>query len=119
MKEGKETFEHKVYDREFVFSKTVKTGRRTYFFDVKTSKVNDLYLTITESKKRLNHDGSFFYEKYKIFLLKEDFESFAEGLKEVINYINLSGTAVHSEESTDEKWKKEFSEVKIEDLENK
>ncbi len=72
---------------EDVFSKPVKAGKRTYFFDVKATKGNDYYLTITESKRKIEHDGSFTYDKHKIFLYKEDFEKFVEGLEEVIGYI--------------------------------
>ncbi|MCF8453170.1 MAG: PUR family DNA/RNA-binding protein [Pedobacter sp.] len=75
-------FENK--EREEVFSKKVRAGKRTYFFDVKATRSNDYYVTVTESKKRLE-DGVFI--KHKIFLYKEDFEKFAEGLKETIDYI--------------------------------
>jgi len=71
-------------EREEVFSKKVRAGKRTYFFDVKATRSNDYYVTITESKKRLE-DGVFI--KHKIFLYKEDFEKFAEGLKETVDYI--------------------------------
>ena len=75
-------------DSDDVFSKPVRAGKRTYFFDVKsTREQKDYYLTITESKKRTNSDGSFSYDKHKIFLYKEDFEKFSEGLAEVIDYI--------------------------------
>ena len=71
-----------------VFSKPVRAGKRTYFFDVKSTKGNkDFYLTITESKRRTGQDGTFTYDKHKIFLYKEDFEKFREGLDEVIEYI--------------------------------
>jgi hypothetical protein len=71
-----------------VYSKPVRAGKRTYFFDVKSTKGNkDFYLTITESKRRTERDGSFTYDKHKIFLYKEDFEKFREGLDEVIEYI--------------------------------
>ncbi len=71
-------------EREEVFSKKVRAGKRTYFFDVKSTRSNDYYITVTESKKRLE-DGVFV--KHKIFLYKEDFEKFAEGLKETVDYI--------------------------------
>ena len=71
-------------EREEVFSKKVRAGKRTYFFDVKATRSNDYYITLTESKKRLE-DGVFI--KHKVFLYKEDFEKFAEGLKESIDYI--------------------------------
>ncbi len=70
-----------------VFSKPVRAGKRTYFFDVKATKSNDYYLTITESKRRMEKDGRFVYDKHKIFLYKEDFEKFTEGLEEVIKFI--------------------------------
>jgi len=75
-------FENK--EREEVFSKKVRAGKRTYFFDVKATRSNDYYVTITESKKRFE-DGQFI--KHKIFLYKEDFEKFAEGLSDVVEYI--------------------------------
>lgn len=74
-------------EKEEIFSNAVRAGKRTYFFDVKATKRNDYYLTITESKKRYNKDGRFFYEKHKIFLYKEDFDKFIEGLEDVIDYI--------------------------------
>ena len=71
-----------------IFSKSVRAGKRTYFFDVKETKSGEYYITLTESKKRLNgENGKFFYEKHKLFLCKEDFEKFSEGLKDVIDYI--------------------------------
>ena len=73
---------------EDVFSKPVRAGKRTYFFDVKSTRGNnDFYLTITESKRRTESDGRFTFDKHKIFLYKEDFEKFQEGLSEVIAYI--------------------------------
>jgi len=71
-------------DREEVYSKKVRAGKRTYFFDVKATRSNDYYITVTESKKRLE-DGVFI--KHKIFLYKEDFEKFSEGLLETVAYI--------------------------------
>lgn len=73
---------------EDVYSKPVRAGKRTYFFDVKATKGNnDFYLTITESKRRVRRDGSFVFDKHKIFLYKEDFEKFQEGLQEAVQYI--------------------------------
>lgn len=73
---------------EDVFSKPVRAGKRTYFFDVKATRGNnDYYLTITESKRRQERDGSFSFDKHKIFLYKEDFEKFQEGLADVVEYI--------------------------------
>ncbi|WP_423149414.1 DUF3276 family protein [Rubrolithibacter danxiaensis] len=82
-------FENK--EREEVFSKKVRAGKRTYFFDVKSTRSNDYYITVTESKKRLE-DGIFV--KHKIFLYKEDFEKFAEGLKETVDYIKANQEVV-------------------------
>ena len=70
-----------------IFSRAVRAGKRTYFFDVKATRRNDYFLTITESKKRFQKDGRFFFEKHKIFLYKEDFEKFADGFQEVIEFI--------------------------------
>ena len=78
-------------EREEVFSKKVRAGKRTYFFDVKATRSNDYYITVTESKKRLE-DGVFV--KHKIFLYKEDFEKFAEGLKDTIEYIKANQDVV-------------------------
>ncbi len=72
---------------EDVYSKPVRAGKRTYFFDVKATKGSDYYLTITESKRKIERDGRFAYDKHKIFLYKEDFEKFSTGLAEVIEYI--------------------------------
>ncbi|MCF8368014.1 MAG: PUR family DNA/RNA-binding protein [Bacteroidales bacterium] len=75
-------------DRQEIFSKTVRAGKRTYFFDVKSTRAGEYYLTITESKRRFNNDqGKFFYEKHKLFLYKEDFEKFADGLSTTIEFI--------------------------------
>ncbi len=74
-----------------IFSKAVRAGKRTYFFDVKSTKDGNLYLTVTESKRRLRHDGNgFFYEKHKVFLYKEDFIKFSDGLSEVVEYIRAN-----------------------------
>jgi hypothetical protein len=76
-------------ERKDVFSKAVRAGKRTYFFDVKATKKDEFYLTITESKKRITSDGKPVYEKHKIFLYKEDFEKFVDGLHNIIEYIKL------------------------------
>ena len=70
-----------------IYSKVVRAGKRTYFFDIKATKANDLYITLTESKKILSEDGDGSFEKHKIFLYKEDFEKFKEGLNDVLNKI--------------------------------
>lgn len=74
--------------REEIYSVSVRAGKRTYFFDVKSTRRDEFYLTITESKKRFEQDGSFHFEKHKIFLYKEDFEKFMDGLQEVVTYID-------------------------------
>jgi len=93
-------FENK--EREEVFSKKVRAGKRTYFFDVKSTRSNDYYITVTESKKRLE-DGVFV--KHKIFLYKEDFEKFAEGLKDTVDYIKAHQDVIEK--------KYEFSEQPV------
>ena len=74
-------------DKEEIYSKVLRAGRRTYFFDVRATKAGDYYLTITESKKFTNDDGSFHYKKHKIYLYKEDFNEFREILAEMTDYI--------------------------------
>lgn len=78
--------ENKPNGRDEIYSEKVKAGKRTYFFDVKSTRSNDYYLTITESKKRFNEDG-FTYEKHKIFLYKEDFNKFVEALNNTVNHV--------------------------------
>ncbi|AGY53942.1 hypothetical protein BRDCF_p1315 [Bacteroidales bacterium CF] len=100
-----------------VYSKPVRAGKRTYFFDVKATKNNDYYLTITESKRRLDRDGRFVYDKHKIFLYKEDFEKFSQGLEEIIQYIREKApimTEKNEKEGTDEVTP--FSDVNFEEL---
>lgn len=104
-------------DREEIFSKSVRAGKRTYFFDVKTTKGNDYYLTVTESKKRFTEDGKFTYEKHKLFLYKEDFEKFAEGLNEAIDFIKTAQPLTASAEKINEaKAPSNFADVNFEDL---
>ena len=74
------------YDRDEIFSKKVKAGKRTYFFDIKATRSNDYYLTITESKRKINGDN-FSYEKHKIFLYKEDFLKFVDALNESVDHV--------------------------------
>jgi len=82
MKDSESKFNQEIH------SKVVRAGKRTYFFDVKSTRNEEFYLTITESKKRFEYNGNFHYEKHKIFLYKEDFEKFAECLQNIIKYIN-------------------------------
>ena len=131
--EGKEN-----YEREEIFSKSVRAGRRTYFFDVRSTRAEDYYLTITESKKFSNDDGSAHYKKHKIYLYKEDFDEFGEAFKEVSDFIfekkgrevisnnenlntqkeNAEPSVSDSEESTadDSKDAENFSDIKFEDI---
>jgi hypothetical protein len=74
-------------DQEEIFSKVLRAGRRTYFFDVRETKASDYYLTITESKKFTNDDGTFHYKKHKIYLYKEDFSDFSSILAEMVDFI--------------------------------
>ena len=113
------------YVKEEIFTKVVRAGKRTYFFDVKATRKDDYYLTITESKKRLGKEGKVFYEKHKIFLYKEDFEKFTEGLKDAVTYIDsgkdvLTVPDLSSEvETRDEKSilaTGEFTNIEFEDL---
>ena len=84
--------------KEEVYSKVVRAGKRTYFFDVKSTKGNDLYLTLTESKKTFV-DGKESYQKHKIFLYKEDFEKFGDGLNDVLSKISeLNATGEYKTE---------------------
>ena len=91
-------------EREEIFSKVLRAGRRTYFFDVRSTKAGDYYLTLTESKKFTNDDGSFHYKKHKIYLYKEDFNEFSEILNEMTNYI----ISEKGEEVISERHQKDF-----------
>ena len=85
--------------REEIFSRTVRAGKRTYFFDVKATRSNEYYLVLTESKRRFNNEqGKFYYEKHKVFLYKEDFEKFARGLREAIEFIETGNKPEEEEE---------------------
>jgi hypothetical protein len=91
-------------DKEEIFSKVLRAGRRTYFFDVRSTKAGDYYLTITESKKFTNDDGSFHYKKHKIYLYKEDFVAFTEIMSEMTAYV----IDEKGEEVISERHKKDF-----------
>jgi hypothetical protein len=114
--------------REEIFTKIVRAGKRTYFFDVKSTRKDDYYLTITESKKRLGKEGKVFYEKHKIFLYKEDFEKFADGLRDAVAYIGdesqVPEIAVQSE-NADGRYDKndlaavEYTSIEFDDLGDK
>jgi Protein of unknown function (DUF3276). len=112
--ENNDSGDYRERSSDDVFSKPVRAGKRTYFFDVKTTKGNDYYLTITESKKRIDKDGKFAYDKHKIFLYKEDFDKFSQGLEEIINYIRErlpDGTIVERDEE-----KTPFTGLSFEDI---
>jgi len=95
-----------------IFSKVLRAGRRTYFFDVRSTRAGDYYLTITESKKFTNDDGSFHYKKHKIYLYKEDFEGFSEILNEMTGYIlDEKGEEVISERHQSDYSKEEDTEL--------
>lgn len=97
-------------EQEEIFSKVMRAGRRTYFFDVRSTKAGDFYLTITESKKFTNDDGSYHYKKHKIYLYKEDFSEFKDTLDEMIDYvIDEKGQEVISERHQKD-YKKETDE---------
>ena len=96
-------------EKEEIFSKVLRAGRRTYFFDVRATKAEDYYLTITESKKFTNDDGSFHYKKHKIYIYKEDFAEFKEILAEMTDYIiDEKGDEVISERHQKD-FKKEYN----------
>lgn len=102
-------------DQEEIFSKVLRAGRRTYFFDVRSTKAGDYYLTITESKKFTHDDGSFHYKKHKIYLYKEDFQSFREIMEEMMDYIiDEKGQEVISERHQKD-FKKAEDEEALED----
>lgn len=82
--------EKQARERDEIFSKSIRAGKRTYFLDVKSTRGNELYLTITESKKCFRKDGNYFFEKHKLFLYREDFEKFHEGFNEVVDYIKTN-----------------------------
>jgi len=100
-------------EKEEIFSKVLRAGRRTYFFDVRSTKAGDYYLTITESKKFTNDDGSFYYKKHKIYLYKEDFVAFTEIMNEMTAYvIDEKGEEVISERHQKD-YKKEYETEEV------
>ena len=128
-------------NRDEIYSKSIRAGRRTYFFDVRSTRADDFYLTITESKRDFNEDGTPFYKKHKIYLYKEDFQNFKDHLSELTDYIikergeeiiSLKEKETTSEETKIEETKEveetekkekvkeepttEFTEVNFEDL---
>ena len=113
--EGTENNKSNENNRDEVFSKAVRAGKRTYFFDVKATRADDYYLTVTESKRRFNNDGGkFFFEKHKLFLYKEDFEKFSAGLEEAIN--KIKELKLEQGEEVVEKVASEYTDVSFDDL---
>ena len=103
-------------EKEEVFSQAVKAGKRTYFFDVKETKQGDRYITITESKRKFdNEDGTFSYEKHKIFLYKEDYSKFQNALEGVIRFVETGQMPVieQDEVKSDDDFEKEFENIKF------
>lgn len=104
--------------QEEIHSKVLRAGRRTYFFDVRATKADDFYLTITESKKHTSENGSVFYKKHKIYLYKEDFEAFQEMLTEATDYIiDKRGEEVISDRHEPDFHKKHRGPIDLEDNE--
>ncbi len=115
-------------NREDIYSNAVRAGKRTYFFDAKATRNEDYYLTITESKKRYDKEGNYTFEKHKIFLYKEDFDKFSEGLMEAVEILKKANNSVSEEtlevveeiETTSEIIEglevESFSQVEFEDL---
>lgn len=129
MEEGKngETLKKK----NIIFTKTIRAGKRTYFFDVKSTRKNDLYLTITESRKRFNRfRKGFYFEQYKIFLYKEDFDKFENAFSEALEFIRShqgdeefavqeeddEGDGEEDYQSNEDKASEDYTNVDFEDL---
>ena len=107
--------------RQEIFSKVIRAGKRTYFIDVKSTRNDELYLTITESKKRFENEGKFHYEKHKLFLYKEDFDKFVDNLQDVVDYIKDKQPMDMDDEEhevavVEEDEKSGFTDVSFEDL---
>jgi Protein of unknown function (DUF3276) len=110
------TNEHDMLEKDEIFSKVLRAGRRTYFFDVRSTKADDYYITITESKKFTEEDGSFHFKKHKIYLYKEDFNAFADILDEMTSYVlNKKGEEVISERHQKD-FKKEYLDKPVEEI---
>jgi hypothetical protein len=104
-------------DRDEIYSKVIRAGKRTYFFDVKATRSEDYYLTITESKKVFDLEGNPHYEKHKIFLYKEDFDKFAMGFDEAIAFIGTIRLEAGEDDGNTPVRKDTFESVEFEDLE--
>lgn len=121
--------ENDLSEKEEIFSKVLRAGRRTYFFDVRSTKADDYYVTITESKKFTEDDGSYHFKKHKIYLYKEDFKEFTDILGEMTNFVlNQKGEEVISErhqkdykkenysDNQESKLEKNFTDVSFDDI---
>ena len=100
-------------ERRDIFSKAVRAGKRTYFFDVKATRKDEYYLTITESKKKFTPEGKPFYEKHKIFLYKEDFDKFSDGFQEVIDFLRENQGEIKTESESFEQTSEESSTIDL------
>ncbi len=106
--------ENEENERKKIYANAVRAGKRTYFFDVRSTKNNDYYLTITESRKRFNDDGSVSYQKHKLFLYKEDFEKFSDALGESFQKVIDLNKAQSSELET--KLNNQFTDISFDQL---
>lgn len=103
-------------DRDEIYSKVIRAGKRTYFFDVKATRGDDYYLTITESKKVFDNDGNSHYEKHKIFLYKEDFDKFAQGFDDALAFISTIKSGTGFENNVAPSLRAGYRSVEFEDL---
>ena len=105
------------YDQEEIYANAVRAGKRTYFFDVRTTRAGEFYLTITESKRRYADDGTFTYQKHKLFLYKEDFEKFTDAMSDAVKKVIELNTERDSKVA--DKVENSFTDVNFEDLGSK
>jgi hypothetical protein len=101
---------------EELFTKLVKAGKRTYFFDVKATRDGDQYLTITESKRKVDREGKFRYERHKIFLYREDFEKFLAGMHEALDYIAANAPVAAAHPADRQAEDNSYSDVDFDEL---
>ena len=111
-----DNFEYDDREDNELFEKVVRAGKRTYFFDVRSTRNKDYYLTITESKKRFNHDGTASYQKHKIFLYKEDFEKFGEALAE--SFQKIIELRQEQDDTEANSLSQRLSDIRFEDLDD-
>ncbi len=104
------------HDQEEIYSNVVRAGKRTYFFDVRSTRNEDYYLTITESKKKFADDGTFEYRKHKIFLYKEDFEKFGSALSD--SFKKIIELKNEKDREASDNMSSEISNLKFEDLDS-